>query len=57
MKDLFMCLLLNLQNHGEIVDANMYKGGKFSAITIETKCGTYSVGIHKEDEKENENGN
>jgi hypothetical protein len=49
MKDLFMCLLLNLMKHGNITEANLYKGGKFSSIVVETKDGIYTVNIGKED--------
>lgn len=49
MKDLFMCLLLNLMKHGDITTAAMYKGGTFSSIVVETADGVYSVSISKED--------
>ena len=49
MKELFMCLLLNLKNHGDITAATLYKGGVFSSITLETKDGIYTVTISKED--------
>ena len=48
MKDLFMCLLLNLTTHGNIVEANMYESGKFSSVKLETENGTYSITITKE---------
>ena len=53
MKDLFMCLLLNLTRHGDLTEATMYKGGTFSVLKIETNSGTYSVSISKEEEKKN----
>lgn len=48
MKDLFMCLLLNLTKHGKLVEANCYKSGEFSVIAIETEDGIYTVSISKE---------
>ena len=56
MKDLFMCLLLNLAQHGKITEANMYEGGTFSTIKVKTDEGTYRVSITKETEQET-NGN
>lgn len=53
MKDLFMCLLLNLTNHGKITEANMYASGKWSTVTVETESGVYKFTISKEDEEEN----
>ena len=53
MKDLFMCLLLNLTKHGKLTEANMYRNGAFSAITVETDNGTYTVTISKEKDEEN----
>lgn len=56
MKDLFMCLLLNVVNHGTLTEANMYEGGHFSNMKIKTKDGTvYSISISKEkEEKKND---
>lgn len=51
MKDLFICLLLNLTRHGNVSEATMYQGGTFSILKIETENGTYSVSISKEEEK------
>ena len=50
MKDLFMCLLLNLVKYGKLTEANMYEGGHFSNIKIKTDSGTYSISISKEKE-------
>ena len=50
MKDLFMCLLLNLAQHGKITEANLYRSGDFSNVTVKTDNGTYRVSISKEDE-------
>jgi hypothetical protein len=46
MKDLFMCLLLNLTTHGNIFEANMYDGN-LSNIKLKTDNGTYSISIQK----------
>lgn len=51
MKDLFMCLLLNLQNHGKITAANLYRDGKFSSIEVERGDAIYTVAITKEEKK------
>lgn len=51
MKDLFMCLLLNLQNHGNIVSAKLYKDSDFATIELEGKDCTYDISIRKEEKK------
>ena len=51
MKEIFMALLLDLKHFGDITAANMYIGGNFSSFTVETKDGTYTVNIAKEDKK------
>ena len=56
MMDLFMCLLLNLVRHGRITEANMYKDGTYSNVTVKTDNGTYRVSITKEAEQDT-NGN
>lgn len=48
MKEIFMCLLLNLTNHGRITAANLYKEGKFSTIEIESEDAVYTVTVTKE---------
>lgn len=50
MKDLFMCLLLNLSRFGNITEAIMYPGGEFTKIKIVTANGTYEFTISKEEE-------
>ena len=50
MKDIFMCLLLNLANHGKITEANMYKDGAYSNVTVKTDDGTYRISVTKETE-------
>ena len=49
MKNIFMSLLNELKFHGEILEANMYRGGKFSSFIIETKDGIYTINIGKEE--------
>ena len=52
MLDLFMCLLLNLGRHGKIAEANMYKDGTYSNVTVKTDNGTYKVSVIKETEQD-----
>ena len=54
MKDIFMCLLLNLANHGKITEANMYEGGSFSTIKIKADYGTFRVSVTKEEKENND---
>ena len=52
MKELFMCLLLNVVNYGKLTEANMYEGGHFSNMKVKTPDGTvYSISISKEKEE------
>lgn len=51
MKDIFMCFLLNLRNHGNIISANMYREGCFSTIEVEKGNATYKITISKEEKK------
>ena len=51
MKDLFMCLLLNLQKHGKIVAANLYRDGKFATLEIDGEDAVYTVTINREEKK------
>ncbi len=48
MQKLFMCLLRSLESHGKITEANMYKDGTYSNITVKTPDGIYRVSISKE---------
>ena len=57
MKDLFMCLLLNVVNHGKLTEANMYESGKFANMKIKTENGTYSISISKEKETDGNDDN
>jgi hypothetical protein len=54
MKDLFMCLLLSLKNHGNIVAANMFRKSDYSNIDLETDDAFYKITIIKEDKKNEE---
>lgn len=47
MKDLFICLLLNLKNHGNLVSATMYKGDEFAKVEVEKDGAVYTVAITK----------
>ena len=51
MKELFMCLLLNLKNHGNITAATLYRQGNYASIELETEDGIYSIGVSKEEKK------
>lgn len=57
MKDIFMCLLLNLTNHGKITEANMFKCGTYSNITVKTDNGIYRISVTKEETEQGINGN
>lgn len=54
MKDIFLCLLINLSHHGKIFEASMFESGDFANVAIKTKDGIYRVSVMK-DEKVNEN--
>lgn len=56
MMDLFMCLLLNLIRYGKIIEANMYKDGDFSNVTVKTENGIYRVSITKEEAEQDTDG-
>ena len=51
MKELFMCLLLNLKNHGNIVAATLYRIGTFASIELEGDDAVYTITISKEEKK------
>lgn len=51
MEKLFMDLLLNLQTHGKITAANLYREGKYSSIEVEGEDAVYTVTISKEEKK------
>lgn len=54
MDKLFLALLKGLVEAGDILQANMYSGGKFSSITYKYGKDTYTFTISKEKET---NGN
>lgn len=51
MKDLFICLLLNLKTHGNIIAATLYQGGEFSTVEVEIEGTVYTVCISKQEKK------
>ena len=51
MKNLFMELLLDLRSFGKITAANLYKGGNYSSIEVESEDAIYTVNISKEEKK------
>ena len=52
MRDLFMCLLLNLKNYGKITAASLYRTGNYSSIELESDDAVYTISIGKEEKKE-----
>ena len=58
MKDIFLCLLLNLTHHGKITTANMYDD-TFCSLKLVGSNGEYEINITKRETKtkdeENEN--
>ena len=53
MKDLFICLLLNICKFGRLKSADMYNDN-FSTLDIVTEDGKYSISIRKEETVEEE---
>ena len=51
MKDLFVCLLLNLKNHWNITQTSMYDSG-FAKITLVDGDDTYDVSVMKREKVE-----
>ena len=51
MKNLFMCLLLNLKRYGSITAANLYRDGKFANFEVENGDCVYTITITKEEKK------
>ena len=51
MKELFMCLLLNLQTHGNLTEANLFSSGNFATLVIENENGKFEIAISKKDEE------
>ena len=54
MKDLFLCLLVNMTKFGKLKSANFY-GEQFSNLTIENEHGEYMLSISRHEKKEEEN--
>jgi hypothetical protein len=52
MKDLFICLLLNIAKFGKVTSANFY-GDDLSTIKIETKNSEYEISIFRKAKEEN----
>ena len=50
MRDLFLCLLVNLKNHGNITSASMWE--ELSSITLVNGKDEYSISIRKDTKKE-----
>ena len=46
MKDIFLCLLLNLTHHGKITTANMYDD-TFCSLKLVRSDGEYEINITK----------
>jgi hypothetical protein len=56
MKDIFMFLLVNLKNFGELKTANMYDS-TFANIKFESKRSEYEISIHRKDKIQEEEKN
>lgn len=52
MKKIFMTLLTELQKHGDLTAATLYKDGTYSNLTVESGETVYHVSILKEEKKE-----
>ena len=48
MKDVFICLLMNLKNHGKITSASMYNDG-FSKIKLDDGDSEYEVSVMRKE--------
>ena len=51
MKDLFLCLFMNICKFGNIESANLYSAD-FSTLYIDTEDGKYCISIRKEENQE-----
>lgn len=56
MKDLFLCLLLNITKFGKLASANYYNED-FSNLKIETEDCEYEISIFKKDKVKGETDN
>ena len=54
MKDMFICLLLNLKTFGDITSANMFNKG-YSAIDLVSGDDEYHICITKKEKEKKEN--
>lgn len=50
MKELFLLLLNSLKNEGNILEANLYRSGNYSSVTVETENGKFSITVAREKE-------
>ena len=53
MSDIFMCLLMNLKNHGKITSASMYDSG-FVKINLVDGSDEYEISVLKREKVEEE---
>lgn len=51
MRDLFMFIIVNIQQFGKIVKANYY-GHDYASVEFETKKGKFSINMSFEEKKE-----
>lgn len=51
MYNIFLCLLINLKNHGNIFSAAMYDNG-FSVIKLKDGDEEYEISIDKKEKKQ-----
>ena len=56
MRDIFVFLIQNIRNWGNITTANLYDGN-FSTIDFETDKGNYTITVRFEKKKEEEKEN
>lgn len=53
MENLFLCLFLNLKNHGNIISALCDCATNHSSINLTCGDGKYLISVYKMEEKEN----
>ena len=51
MNDIFICLLMNLKNHGKITSANMYDSG-YTKITLADDGNEYDISVIRREKVE-----
>lgn len=54
MKDLFMCLLLNMQKHGNLTSA-LLKDETYATVSLESNGAQYLVTVIKKEVEEEKN--